>query len=118
MADIFINDKKWEPRDSKRLWEERLKKVLREDIINPLKYPEKYKKYGIPMINGLLLYGPPGCGKTYIVEALAEETQRNFISIRPSDIASIYQHEPAQKIAEKFMEAKINAAIAYIYRRS
>ncbi len=109
-GELFINDKKWEPRGFEKIMGmKELKKVLREDIINPLKYPEKYKKYGIPMINGLLLYGPPGCGKTYIVEALAEETQRNFISIRPSDIASIYQHEPAQKIAEKFMEAKINA---------
>ncbi|MCD7780658.1 MAG: ATP-binding protein, partial [Candidatus Gastranaerophilales bacterium] len=86
-----------------------LKQQLYDDIINPLKYRDKYRKYNINPVNGFMMYGPPGCGKTFIAEKLAEETGRNFITITPNDIGSIYQHQPAMKVAEKFSTARSEA---------
>lgn len=83
-----------------------LKQILRDDIINPLLKPDLYKKYGIDQINGCLLYGPPGCGKTLIANALAEEAGRALIEITPSNVGSKYQHLTSHNIAAKFQEAK------------
>lgn len=88
---------------------EDLKKTLRQDVIEPLQKPELYTKYGLNVVNGFLLYGPPGCGKTYISKMLAEETERYFVEITPSNIGSKYQHESAENIAKKFAEARANA---------
>ena len=84
---------------------EELKRQLREDVIEPLKNPELYKKYGLDVVNGFLMYGPPGCGKTFVAEALAEETGRYLVKIKPSDVGSIYQHETTKNISQKFAEA-------------
>lgn len=82
-----------------------LKQTLKEDVIDPLLKPELYEKYGLKPINGILLYGPPGCGKTYICEALAEETGRYLVEITPSDVGSRYQHATAINIRDKFKDA-------------
>lgn len=54
------------------------------------------------------MYGPPGCGKTFIAKQLAEETGRYLVEIKPSNTSSSYVHETAQQIARKFSEAKAN----------
>lgn len=87
---------------------EELKQQLREDLIEPLKHPELYKKYGLDVINGFLMYGPLGCGKTFIAKQLSEETGRYLVEIKPSNTSSSYVHETAQQIARKFSEAKAN----------
>ena len=84
-------------------------KTLKEDVIEPLRYPELYKKYGLKPINGILLYGPPGCGKTFIANSLAEESGRYFVNIKMSDIGSEYQNLTVQNLKEKFELAKANA---------
>ena len=84
---------------------EELKRQLREDVIEPLKNPELYKKYGLDVVNGFLMYGPPGCGKTFVAEALAEETGRYFVKIKPSDVGSSFQHQTTKNISQKFAEA-------------
>ena len=84
---------------------EDLKRQLREDVIEPLKNPELYKKYDLDVVNGFLMYGPPGCGKTFVAEALAEETGRYFVKITPSDIGSCYMHKTAENISKKFAQA-------------
>jgi transitional endoplasmic reticulum ATPase len=56
-----------------------------------------------------LLYGPPGCGKTFIAESFAEEVQHNFVQIKPSDLASIYVHGSQEKIGQLFTDARKNA---------
>lgn len=53
-------------------------KDLKIDVIEPLLYSEKYAKYNLKPVNGLLFYGPPGCGKTFIANALAEELGRHW----------------------------------------
>jgi transitional endoplasmic reticulum ATPase len=59
--------------------------------------------------NGILLYGPPGCGKTYIARQLAEELGHSFFEIIPSELASAYVHQPVIKIRELFEEAEAQA---------
>jgi len=86
-----------------------LKDILYNDIIRALNEKERFEKYGIPLPNGMLLYGPPGCGKTFIAECFAEEVGFNFLKIITSDIASIYVHGTQEKIANYFKEAEKNA---------
>ena len=86
-----------------------LKRTLYEDVIYPVTHSEEYKEYGLDPVNGFLLYGPPGCGKTYIAKALAEETKRYFVEMPASSVGSIYQHQTTQNIAAKFSEAKRHA---------
>jgi len=84
-----------------------LKQILQEDVINPLiKEKELYEEYKVPVLNGILLYGPPGCGKTFIARSLAEEVGFNFIEVKPSDIASKFIHGTQEKIKELFDNAR------------
>lgn len=92
-----------------------LKKTLYNDVIYPLNFPEQYALYGLKPSNGILLYGPPGCGKTFLAEALAEEANRFYIKISPSDIASKYLGDAPRKINEIFKVAKAHSpAIVFI----
>lgn len=86
-----------------------LKKMLHQDVIRALQEKELYREYGLTIPNGLLLYGPPGCGKTYFARRLAEEVGFNFVSVKPSDLASIYVHGSQEKISKLFDEAREHA---------
>ena len=86
-----------------------LKRTLTDDVVNALRDCEIYEEYGLTIPNGLLLYGPPGCGKTFIAERLAEEIDLNFRIIRPSDIASVYIHGTQEKIRQLFESARKEA---------
>lgn len=86
-----------------------LKDILKNDVIEAMKEPDKYEEFGLTIPNGLLLYGPPGCGKTFIAEKLAEEIAFNFLFIKPSDLGSIYIHGSQEKISKLFNEARENA---------
>ena len=85
---------------------EELKETLYQDIILPLSDKELYEQYKVSIPNGMLLYGPPGCGKTFIAQKFAEEISYNYVEIKPSDLASIYVHGTQEKIAELFNGAK------------
>ena len=86
-----------------------LKNILMNDVINPLRYPEKYIKFKISIPNGILLYGPPGCGKTYIVKKLSEELNYHFIELQPSSVATPYVHGAVNNIARVFEIAKLKS---------
>jgi len=88
---------------------EDLKDQLQKSVINILKNTEKAKKYRLTIPNGMLLYGPPGCGKSFFAEKFAEETGYNYIYVKSSDLASIYVHGSQEKIAKLFDEARQNA---------
>jgi len=88
---------------------EELKEQLRLDVIDALHNPEEYKKYGITIPNGMLLYGPPGCGKTFFAKNLAVEVGFNFMLITPSFLKSKWINETQENIANMFAEAEKNA---------
>jgi len=83
-----------------------IKDILVNDVLNILKDKEGAREYGISIPNGMLLYGPPGCGKTYIAQKFAEEANYNFLHIKPSDLDSIYIHGSQEKIGRLFADAR------------
>lgn len=92
-----------------------LKELLEQEVIAPLRDPEPYKKYGLSIPNGVLMYGPPGCGKTYIARQLAEELGHYFVEVIPSEVAGIYVHQSVIKIRELFDAAAEQApAVVFI----
>lgn len=88
---------------------EELKAQLREEVIEPLHHPEEYKRYGVTIPNGMLLYGPPGCGKTFFAKHFAEEVGFNFICITPATLKSRYVNATQENIAKMFQEAEEKA---------
>lgn len=86
-----------------------LKEQLYLDVIDALHNKERYEKYGLTIPNGMLLYGPPGCGKTFFAEKLAEEIGFNFYQIKPSDIQSKWVNESQEHVKNLFNEARENA---------
>ncbi|MEM4446769.1 MAG: CDC48 family AAA ATPase [Candidatus Jordarchaeales archaeon] len=87
---------------------EEIQKV-REMIELPLKHPELFKRLGIEPPKGVLLYGPPGCGKTLIAKAVANEADAHFISINGPEIMSKFYGESEKRLREVFQEAEENA---------
>ncbi|MBR5018251.1 MAG: AAA family ATPase [Bacteroidales bacterium] len=88
---------------------ENLKKMLTERVIWVLRDREKALKYKLLPPNGMLLYGPPGCGKTYFAEKFAEESHFNYMVVNGSDLGSTYIHGTQGKIAALFQEAAAKA---------
>ncbi len=86
-----------------------LKELLKTKVLDVLNKPEHFKKYGVTVPNGMLLYGPPGCGKTFISEKFCEEAGYNFFLIKPSDLSSIYVSGGEEKIGNLFNQAEQNA---------
>ena len=86
-----------------------LKELLRKRVIMILQNKELAEQYKLTPPNGMLLYGPPGCGKSFFAEKFAEETGFNFIMVKASDLGSIYIHGSQGKIADLFKKAEENA---------
>jgi transitional endoplasmic reticulum ATPase len=86
-----------------------LKAQLQLDVIDALHSPEEYAKYGVTIPNGMLLYGPPGCGKTFFAKHFAEEVGFNFMLATPSTLKSRYINATQENIAKMFEEAEKNA---------
>jgi transitional endoplasmic reticulum ATPase len=89
--------------------------LIREMIELPLRHPELFQKLGIDPPKGVMLFGPPGTGKTMIAKAVANETDTNFLSISGPEIMSKYYGESEKHIREIFEEAeKTSPAIIFI----
>ncbi len=86
-----------------------LKEQMQLDVIDALNSPEEYAKYGVTIPNGMLLYGPPGCGKTFFAKHFAEEVGFNFLLATPSTLKSRYVNATQENIAKMFEEAEKNA---------
>lgn len=92
-----------------------VKKAITIKMINPVKYPEKYKLYGKKTGGGVLLYGPPGTGKTMIAKAIANEVGAKFYAVKGSDIVSKWVGDSEKNINSLFAEAnKQDRAIIFI----
>ncbi|MGC9200498.1 MAG: AAA family ATPase, partial [Candidatus Aenigmatarchaeota archaeon] len=85
---------------------EEVKKTLKEMIEWPLKYPQSFERMGITPPKGILLYGPPGCGKTLLAKAVATESGANFIAVKGPELLSKWFGESEKKVRELFRKAK------------
>ena len=88
---------------------EDVKQHLIEAVEWPLKTPEMFTKLGIRPPKGILLYGPPGCGKTLLARAVATESEANFISIKGPEVFSKWVGESEKAIREIFRKARMAA---------
>lgn len=88
---------------------EELKETIQVDVIDAINQKEKYLQYGITIPNGMLLYGPPGCGKTFFAERMAEEIGAKFYQLKPSDIQSKWVNASQENVKELFNKAEKNA---------
>ncbi len=84
-------------------------KRMREIVELPLRHPEVFSRLNIEPHSGILLYGPPGCGKTLIAKVLASESEANFYSINGPEIMNKYYGETEARLRDIFKEARENS---------
>ncbi len=85
------------------------KQQLKEAVEWPLKYSKAFKRMGIRPPKGVLLYGPPGCGKTLLAKAVANESDANFILVRGPELLSKFVGESERGVREIFKKARQSA---------
>lgn len=86
-----------------------VKDEIRMKIVHPLQHPELYRAYGKAAGGGVLLYGPPGCGKTYIARATAGEVRAAFVAVGIADVMDRWYGESERRLHETFERARRNA---------
>lgn len=84
-----------------------LKEEIRLKILYPLKHPEMYAAYGKSIGGGILMYGPPGCGKTYLARATAGEMGAGFLSVGISDVLDMWIGKSERNLAMIFEQARM-----------
>lgn len=92
-----------------------LKDTLRKKVIFVIKNKDIAAQYRILPPNGMLLYGPPGCGKTFFAEKFAEETGFSYLLVKSSDLASSFVHGSQEKISQLFNQAEQHAPIVVCF---
>merc|ERR1711935_889800 len=85
---------------------EAVKMELQELVQYPVEHPEKFLKFGMTPSKGVLFYGPPGCGKTLLAKAIANECQANFISIKGPELLTMWFGESEANVREVFDKAR------------
>merc|ERR1711881_176959 len=85
---------------------EKVKTELQELVQYPVEHPEKFLKFGMTPSKGVLFYGPPGCGKTMLAKAIANECQANFISIKGPELLTMWFGESESNVREVFDKAR------------
>jgi len=86
-----------------------VKAALTEAVLWPLNYPDTFARLGVAPPRGLLLYGPPGCGKTFLVKALAGSGQANVLSVKGAELLSKWVGESERAVRELFRRARESA---------
>ena len=85
---------------------EKVKQELRELIQYPVQYPELYQQFGSRAPKGVLFYGPPGCGKTLLAKAIANECQANFICIKGPELLNMWFGESEANVRDIFCKVR------------
>merc|ERR1711991_835065 len=85
---------------------EDVKRELRELVQYPIEHPDKFEKFGMNAAKGVLFYGPPGCGKTLLAKAIANECQANFISVKGPELLTMWFGESEANVRELFDKAR------------
>jgi len=83
-----------------------VKANLREMILYPIEHPDKFHKFGMKPSKGVLFYGPPGCGKTLLAKAVANECSSNFISVKGPELLTMWFGESEGNVREVFDKAR------------
>ncbi len=83
-----------------------VKQVLTESVLWPLTYPDTFARLGVQPPRGVLLYGPPGCGKTYLVKAIAGTGKANVLSVKGAELLSKWVGESERAVRELFRRAR------------
>jgi transitional endoplasmic reticulum ATPase len=83
-----------------------VKEVLTESVLWPLTYPDTFARLGVQPPRGVLLYGPPGCGKTFLVTALAGTGRANVLSVKGAELLSKWVGESERAVRELFRRAR------------
>lgn len=83
-----------------------VKQVLTESVLWPLTYPDTFDRLGIDPPRGVLLYGPPGCGKTYLVKAIAGQGKANVLSVKGAELLSKWVGDSERAVRELFRRAR------------
>ncbi|PZF93338.1 AAA family ATPase [Micromonospora deserti] len=83
-----------------------VKETLTESVLWPLSYPDTFARLGVQPPRGVLLYGPPGCGKTYLVTALAGSGRANVLSVKGAELLSKWVGESERAVRELFRRAR------------
>ncbi|XP_024383807.1 cell division control protein 48 homolog D isoform X2 [Physcomitrium patens] len=86
-----------------------VKRELQETVQYPVEHPEKFEKFGMSPSKGVLFYGPPGCGKTMLAKAIANECQANFISVKGPELLTMWFGESEANVREIFDKARGSA---------
>merc|ERR1711912_213199 len=82
------------------------KRELQELVQYPVEHPEKFLKFGMSPSKRVLFYGPPGCGKTMLAKAIANECQANFISIKGPELLTMWFGESESNVRDVFDKAR------------
>lgn len=85
---------------------EDVKRELQELVQYPVEHPEMFLKFGMQPSKGVLFYGPPGCGKTLLAKAIANECQANFISIKGPELLTMWFGESEANVRDVFDKAR------------
>ena len=91
------------------------KKYCEDNMVAAISTPNKFRKMGVKPPKGVLLYGPPGCGKTLLARALAAECGANMILVRGPEILSKWVGESEKAIREIFRKAKAVSTMCYYF---
>ena len=91
-----------------------LKEQLRKEVMFALQNPEKAKLYQLPPVNGILLYGPPGCGKSLVAECFAKELGFNYTLLKGSEFGNIYQEGALDNLQRVIDAATLKAPFVLI----
>jgi len=83
-----------------------VKNELKEMVQYPIEHPEKFEKFGMSPSRGVLFYGPPGCGKTLLAKAVANECQANFISVKGPELLTMWFGESEANVRDIFAKAR------------
>ena len=86
-----------------------VREKLRVSVVEPIRNPQLFKTMGLSMPAGVLLYGPPGCGKTLLAKAVSNESRANFISIKGPELLNKYVGESERGVRQVFERARASS---------
>jgi ribosome biogenesis ATPase len=82
---------------------------LLHNVLDPIAHPERYKSLGLEVPAGVVFFGPPGCGKTLLAKAVANQSGANFISVKGPELLNMYVGESESRVRAVFSRARASA---------